>query len=231
MSDCSQVRHVSSFEALAGTPFAGAVNALCWRRALEGDFAEVAARLTSIYGEGITALEEDEIEGLAWSDAGRRAIDVMVNDAQRLQALGLQPELNFINGCYLDATPGPVRTDVCSWHVDSATVPADTWLCTYFGATTEALRGGDAIRRVEVPETRAELLRRFGGAEGEAFEAFLGEHCYDLHYVPLAGAEPIEFGVGHLWRVATLCPGSVVAPCIHRAPESPPGQPRLLLIA
>ena len=222
---------VGSFEAIAHTQFAAGVNALCWRRELQGDFAELVERLNGICGEGITALEQDELESLALSAAGGLALKTMLEDARRLRELGLQPELNFINGCYLDATPGPVRTDVCSWHVDSATVPADTWLCTYFGATTEALCDGDAIRRVDVPETRAELLRMFGGAEGEAFEAFLSENCYDLHYQPLRNATPIVFGLGHLWRVATLCPGSTVPPCIHRAPESPPGQPRLLLIA
>lgn len=220
---------VASFEDLVQTPFAGEVNALCWRRAVEGDFAEVAAKLTD--GEGITSLEEEALLAMEWSEAGRRAVETMIADLRRLQVLGLQPELNHINGCYLDATPGPVRTDVCSWHVDSANAPTDTWLCTYHGATTEVLRTGEARRRVDVPETRAALLRWFGGEEGEAFEAFLSEHCYDLHFEARPGAQPVALGVGELWRVATLCPGQRVAPCIHRAPESPPGAPRLLLIA
>ncbi len=221
---------VTSFEALVETPFAGARNALCWQRSPEGDFAEVAASL-SHRGEGITTLEEEDLLALELNAAGQLAVAAMLKDARRLRALGLQPELNLINGCYLDATPAPVRTDVCSWHVDRATAPMDTWLCTYFGATTELLRNEEAMRRVDVPETRAELLRSFGGVEGPSFEAFLSENCYDLHFVPLPEAKPVVFGVGDLWRVATLCPGSAVAPCIHRAPESPPGQPRLLLIA
>ena len=220
---------VSSFEELVQTPFRGETNALCWRRPLVGDFAEVAAMLAD--GEGITGLDEEELLALELSAEGRLAVAMMVEDARRLRALGLEPELNHINGCYLDATPGPVRTDVCSWHVDSANAPVDTWLCTYHGATTEVLLTTEAQRRVEVPETRAALLRLFGGEEGAAFEAFLSEHCYDLHYAARAGARPVALGVGELWRLATLCPGATVAPCIHRAPESPPGEPRLLLIA
>ena len=50
-------------------------------------------------------------------------------------------------------------------------------------------------------------------------------------FSPLAQARPYSFGVGYLWRIAVDWPGSAVPPCIHRAPETLPGQPpRLVLI-
>jgi hypothetical protein len=85
---------------------------------------------------------------------------------------------------------------------------------------------------VDQPETRAALLKEFGGADGEEFREFLQENCYDLHYVPKASAQPYGFGLGNLWRIATDYPGSPVPPCVHRAPATRPGDPpRLLLIS
>ena len=109
---------------------------------------------------------------------------------------------------------------------------ADTWLCTYHGPASEGLRNEEALRRVDLSETRAELLRHFGGQDDDDFRAWLNENCYDLHYAPVAHAQPYSFGVGHLWRIAVDWPGSPVPPCIHRAPATLPGQPpRLLLIS
>jgi hypothetical protein len=125
-----------------------------------------------------------------------------------------------------------VATDVFSWHVDSAPVEVDTWLCTYHGPSSEALPNEEARRKVDIPETRAELLRMFGGEDDEDFREYLAENCYDLHYAPVAGARPFSFGVGNLWRIATEWPGKIVPPCIHRAPETREGKgPRLLLIS
>ena len=82
-----------------------------------------------------------------------------------------------------------------------------------------------------MPETRALLLKAYGGADDEAFREWLNDHYYDLHYAPWPGAKPYRFGIGHLWRVATLHEGCLVPPCIHRAPDPVPGQMRLLLIS
>ena len=84
---------------------------------------------------------------------------------------------------------------------------------------------------MDIPETRAELLRLHGGADDAAFAEFLRENCYDLHYAPAPGARPYSFGLGNLWRIATDWPGSPVPPCVHRAPAPLPGQSRLLLIS
>ena len=83
-----------------------------------------------------------------------------------------------------------------------------------------------------LPQTRAELLRLYGGPDDARFAAWLAEQCYDLHYAALPHARPYSFGFGNLWRIATKCPGSPVLPCIHRAPATRPGRPpRLLLIS
>ncbi|HUR46218.1 MAG TPA: hypothetical protein VMZ27_10115, partial [Candidatus Saccharimonadales bacterium] len=64
------------------------------------------------------------------------------------------------------------------------------------------------------------------------FREYLKENCYDLHYAPIPTARPFSFGLGNLWRIAVDYPCSPVPPCLHRAPETLPGQPpRLLLIS
>lgn len=232
-SDHSRIKFVKSFEELVTTSFADGVNALCWERELPGDFREVANVLMEAgeVGEGITTLDEGVLERLNVSAAGRTAIEVLLEDQRKLRERDLDPVLDCVNGYLHDASEGPMRTDVCSFHVDSATVEADTYLCTYFGPSSEGLRNEEAIRRVDIPGTRAELLKIFGGADDEEFREFLNENCYDLHYVPAAGARAYSFGVGNLWRIATLYPGSPVPPCVHRAPETVRGQLRLLLIS
>lgn len=226
----SRIRVVNSFHELATTRFAGGVNALCWPRALPGDFGEVVDRLGG--GEGIVTLDEDRLRGLHVSAAGRAAIDLLIEDQRLLRERDLDPVLNCIHGYPRDEAQGPVPTDVFSFHADSATVETDTWLCTYHGPASEGLRNDQARRRVDIPETRVELLRIFGGPDDQTFLEYLNEHCYDLHYAPVPQARPFSFGVGHLWRIAVEYPGSPVPPCIHRAPETHPGQPpRLLLIS
>jgi hypothetical protein len=140
--------------------------------------------------------------------------------------------LNCIYGYPRDDEPGPVATDVFSFHADSAPIESSTFLCTYFGPASEGLRHEEAQRRVDDPATRAALLREFGGEDGDGFRGYLHELCYDLHYAPVANARPFSFGLGHLWRIAVEWPGSPVPPCIHRAPATQPGDPpRLLLIS
>jgi hypothetical protein len=226
----TRIKVVQSFRELATTPFAGGINALCWPRTLSGDFAEVVQHLS--VGEGITTLDEDQLLALPVSADGRAAVDLLLEDQRLLRALDLAPVLDCVNGYLPEGDPGLLRTDVCSFHVDSATVEADTWLCTYYGLTSEGLRNDEAQRRVDLPDTRAKLLEGYGGADDEGFREFLNEHCYDLHYAPLPQAQPFSFGLGNLWRIATEYPGSPVPPCIHRAPDPVPGQsPRLLLIS
>ena len=224
-----RIRVVTSFDELLSTPFANGVNALCWPRVLEGDFAEVVAHLT--VPPGISHLSADELRALPLSATGKAAVEIMIADHERLSEQGLDPVLDCVNGYVQPEEAGPVRTDVCSFHVDSATAEADTWLCTYHGASSEGLLNEEAIARVHLPETRARLLECYGGADDEGFAEWLNDHFYDLHYAPLPGAQPYTFGVGNLWRIATQYPGSPVPPCIHRAPDPVEGQKRLLLIS
>jgi len=228
--DYPRIRRVNNFRELVGARFANGVNALCWERKLEGDFAEVVRLLGP--GEGITTIDEDRLLALPVSAAGGVAIATLLADQRLLRGHNLDPALNCIHGYPRDKTVGPVATDVFSFHADSASVETDTWLCTYLGPSSEGLRNEEARLRVDVPATRGELLRGFGGEDNEDFRAYLTDHCYDLHYEPIAGARPFAFGLGNLWRISVAWPGSRVPPCIHRAPETIPGQPpRLLLIS
>ncbi len=223
------VRRVGSFEELRATPFADGVNALCWERSLPGDYAEVIAKLGR--GAGIVALEDERLRALDLGPAGRLAAEAMLADQTLLREHDLAPSLNCVYDCVRGPDAGIVPTDVTSFHVDSAPVEVDTWLCTYFGACSEGLRPEDALLKVELPEIRAGLLKEYGGADDAGFAEFLHEHSYDSHYAPKPGATPYPFGTFSLWRIATRWPGSPVPPCVHRAPENRPGSPRLLLIS
>jgi len=225
----SRLRQVNSFQALVTTPFADGVNALCWPRGLTGDFAEVVAALGAT--EAIEVLDEARLRALSVSSAGKVAIDVMLADLRLLRENDLDPALNCITGYPPDEDAAVVRTDVFSFHVDRAPIPAATWLCTYHGSPSEGLINEEAHKRVDDPATRAALLREYGGAADAEFEEFLRGLCYDLHYTPRPGAQPYSFGVGHLWRIACEWPDSPVPPCIHRAPNTISGEPRLLLIS
>jgi hypothetical protein len=229
-SGYARIKEVKSFSELASTPFGNGVNALCWPRTLTGNFSEVVEHLG--VSEGITTLDESRLNSLPLSAAGRAAVAVLLEDQRLLRALELDPILNCVHGYPRDENPGPVPTDVFSFHVDSATVETDTWLCTYHGPASEGLRNDEAQRRVDIAETRAELLKLFGGDDNDEFLEYLSENCFDLHYAAVPEARPFSFGVGHLWRIAVDYSGSPVPPCIHRAPETLPGQPpRLLLIS
>jgi hypothetical protein len=221
---------VSSFNELVSTPFAEGVNALCWQRTLAGDFNAVVAHLMA--GGDIETLDESALRGLPLTAAGKLAVDTLVQDLERLRERGLDPVLDCIHRYPRDEDGGPVPTDVYSFHADSATTQTDTYLCSYTVSSSLGLRTADAIACVNNPVTRLALLQSFGGEDGPEFLQFLKDHCYDLHYEAAPGAKPYSFGLGNLWRIAVEYPGSPVPPCIHRAPDTVPGEaPRLLLIS
>jgi hypothetical protein len=224
-----RIRRVRSLEELRTTRFADGVNALCWERTLPGDYAEVIAKLGP--GEGIVALEDERILALGLSPAGKLAAEAMLADQQLLRDHDLAPSLNCVYDCVRAMDAGTVPTDVTSFHVDSAPIEVDTWLCTYHGACSEGLRNEDALLKVEIPEIRAALLNEYGGTDDAGFAEFLHDNSYDSHYAPKPGAKSYPFGTFALWRIATRWPGGPVPPCIHRAPENHPGSPRLLLIS
>jgi hypothetical protein len=225
-----RIQYVQSFDELVGTPFHGEINALCWPRILQGDFAEIAGKLDT--GEGIVTLDDDMLLSLELSPAGIAARQTLLEDQELLRRHGLDPVLDRIGGHLRTPPPGPFSTEVYSFHADSATAEADTYLCTYHGESSEGLPNEQALRKAEDPTLRAALWQWHGGTDEAGFEDFLTEHGYDLHYAPLPGAVPYSFGVGNLWRIALVYPGCPVPPCIHRAPETRPGDvPRLLLLS
>jgi hypothetical protein len=231
--DYHRIKLVHSFEELVNSRFADGVNALCWQRTLAGDFEEVVAQLAAAEdGAGIDAIDEDELARLSLSAAGRVAASVLIEDLRLLREHGLEPSLDCIHGYARDDQAEGIATDVFSFHVDSAPVTADTYLCSYTEAPSEGLRNDEAQRHVDIAATRARLLGLYGKADDADFLDFLNDQCYDLHYAAAAHAQPFSFGLGNLWRIAIVCPGSPVPPCIHRAPATAPGQaPRLLLIS
>lgn len=158
------IKLVPSFSSLLSTPFDHGVNALCWSRSLPGDYAEVVRFLGP--GEGIVALDEERLRGLELSGKGKEAVETMLADLTLLRDAGRDPVLNIIYGYDRDEEGGPVPTDVMSWHVDSAPVEADTWLCTYHGAPSEVLLNDQALRKVDDPKIRAELLELYRHSSG-----------------------------------------------------------------
>jgi len=226
----TRVKVVDSFHELVTTPLSDGVNALCWPRALTGDFDEIVAELGLI--EEITSLDDDDLLALRLSPAGQVARDRLIEDQRLLRDFGLSPSLDCIPAYPRDEESGPVPTDVYSFHADSANVMADTYLCSYTVAASEGVRNEEAQRCVDIPETRTQLRKLYGGADDEGFLVYLNEHFYDLHYVAVPHAQPFSFGMGNLWRIATAWPGCPVPPCVHRAPTTRLGQaPRLLLIS
>lgn len=229
-ADYPRIKLVRSFEELVATPLEGELNALCWPRTLPGNFAEIVGQLG--VDDGIVSVDDAVLEDLSLSDAGQVAREILIQDRELLRACDLLPSLDCIHRSPQDLSGGPVPTDVYSFHADSATVPADTYLCSYTETSSEGLRNDEACRKVDIPEIRAALLKIFGGPDDESFLEFLNENYYDLHYAPLPGAQPFSFGLGNLWRIATEYPDNPVPPCIHRAPATVPGRPpRLLLIS
>lgn len=221
-----QIQYVASFDALVSTPFDEAMNAVCWRRELVGDFAEIVGKVPM--ESNITVVEEETLMALELSEQGQLAREVLLGDMQLLTDHGAAPVLNLIR-CYDrdDAVPF-FPTDVYSWHVDRAPVPTATFLCTYYGAASEILPNAQAKQKILVPEIRAELWQLYGGEE-KGFEDWLSEHFYDLHYQARPDAQPVNLGTGNLWRLAVDCADSRVLPCVHRAPVESDGV-RLLLI-
>jgi hypothetical protein len=223
----NQIHFATNFQDLVSTPFREAMNAICWTRSLTGDFAEIVNKV--VLNENMAVLDEEELHELLLSEQGQLAREMLLNDLKLLRAHGASPILNVIR-CYErdDAYPF-FPTDVYSFHVDRSPVPTDTFLCTYYGESSEILPNSQARQKVLVPEIRDELKKIYHGAD-EGFESFLTEHFFDLHYLAKPMASPVSLGIGHLWRLAIDHPESQVLPCVHRAPEEKNGQKRLLMI-
>jgi len=219
---------VNSFHDLITATYPPGVNAIVWPRQLPGDYAEIANALPA--DEGIIPLEDEDLLRLALSESGRLARAHLLADQTLLRSADLTPVLDIIHPHQRPAPEGAIPTDVHSFHADSATAPADTYICTYTGATSEGLLPGQAIPRIEIPETRAALLAEYGGLDDQDFQDYLEEHYYTYHYLPAPGVTPYTFHRHYLYRIAIAYPGNPTPPCIHRAPLTLPGTPRRLLL-
>lgn len=223
----NQIHLVTNFKDLVSTPFKREINAICWNRKLIGDFSEIVNKVE--FSENMMELDQAELCGLQLSKEGKLAREILLNDLKLLEAHGASPILNLIRYYERDESYPLFPTDVYSFHVDRSPVPTDTFLCTYYGESSEILPNSQAEQKILVPEIRHELEKLYHGEE-EGFESFLSDHFFDLHYQAKADANPISLGLGHLWRLAIDHPESQVPPCIHRAPKEKDGHTRLLLI-
>ncbi len=221
------VKQVASFEELITTDFAYSMNAICWERTLEGDFSEIVNKLTDI--DTTIQIGEEQLTQLLLSPKGQLARKTLLEDFQQLKAIGASPELNVLKDYERDKDYAVFPKDVYSFHVDRSPIPVATFLCTYYGDSSEIVSNTDAVQKILLPEIRSELRKLYKGTE-EGFDAFLIENFYDLHYQTNQNAKIIQLGVGNLWKLAVDHPKMKVAPCIHRAPEERSSQKRLLLI-
>lgn len=225
-SDNNQVGIVASFAELVNTHFQGSTNALCWHRNLDGDFKEIVSKLQ--LKENITEVSANDLLALQLSEKGSTAREIILNDLQLLTDFGASPSLNLLKCYERDDEFGFISTDVYSWHVDRSPVGTDTFLCTYYGAASDIIPNDEVLQKILIPEVREKLKELHDGPESE-FEDFLKENYFDLHYQAKPNAEPVNLGLGHLWRLAVDHPEQKVLPCVHRAPVEK-GEYRLLLI-
>ncbi|MBL7903145.1 MAG: hypothetical protein JNK73_14200 [Bacteroidia bacterium] len=221
------IQLVSSFEELISRPFQAEQNAMGWIRDLQGDFAELVQKFD--LKDDLMNLEPEQLEQLNLSVSGQKARATILEDFIRLKALGSSPNINLIKKYSSDVNSLVFPRDVYSFHVDQSPIPTHTFLCTYYGPSSEVLPNKQAEKKVQVPELRHELQQLYQGADA-GFETFLRDEFYDLHYQAKPNGRSIPLGTGNLWRLAVDHPESRVPPCIHRAPEDVQGQVRLLLI-
>lgn len=226
-SDNTQIKTVSSFSELINSHFQGDMNALCWYRNLVGDFEEVVNKLE--LKENITEVSVENLLALQLSEKGDFARERILTDIQLLTDLGASPCLNLLKSYERDEDLDFISTDVYSYHVDRSPIETDTFLCTYHGPASDILAHDQVEQKILIPEIRDKLKKLYNGPDAE-FETFLSEYFFDLHYQPKPDVNPVNLGVGHLWRLAVDHPTQQVPPCVHRAPAEKDGEYRLLLI-
>lgn len=223
----SLIKTFSTFDELVNNRFQGNTNAFCWQRNLDGDFCEIVNQLS--LEDDITEISADNLLELQLTESGNRAREIILNDIQLLENFGAAPSLNLLKSYERDDEFNFIARDVYSFHVDRSPIAADTFLCTYFGASSDILPNNQAIQKIKIPEILEELKAMHDG-HTEPFETFVEENFFDLHYDAKPGATPINLGNGNLWRLAVDHPFQEVLACIHRAPQEKNGEYRLLLI-
>lgn len=226
-SQSSQTIVVSNFSDLMTTSFSGIRNTICWQRNLAGDFEEIVNKIK--FDENMSEVSAEDLISLQLSKEGDIARSIILEDLRLLNDAGASPSLNLIKKYDRDEDFNFISTDVYSFHVDRSPFATSTFLCTYFGPSSDILPNDQALQKVLIPEIREKLKELHNGSNTE-FDSFLEEFYFDLHYEPLANAQPISLEKGNLWRLSVDHPGQDVPPCIHRAPTETDGEYRLLLI-
>lgn len=227
VSESAQIKKVSTFSELETANFQGENNAICWDRNLDGNFEEIVSKLE--LKENITEVSIEDLLELKLSKKGSVARGIILSDLSLLTDFGALPSLNLIKNYERDTEIEFISRDVYSYHVDHSPIATSTFLCTYFGASGDILANNEAEQKILIPEIRKKLEDLYEGRE-EDFENFLQENYFDLHYLPKPKANPVNLGVGNLWRLSVDHPEQQVLPCIHRAPLENAGEYRLLLI-
>ncbi|ANF83333.1 DUF1826 domain-containing protein (plasmid) [Acinetobacter sp. NCu2D-2] len=222
-----QIISAPTFEDLIHIKFTDTKNAACWQRNLSGDFSEIIEKFK--FEENLIDISIEELMQLDLTNAGKQARQTIIDDINKLSKLGYLPQLNIIKYYERDEELDFISTDVYSYHVDRSPIATDTFLCTYFGAASDILPNDQVQQKILIPEIRDKLKALYRGPESE-FEFFLQEYFFDLHYQALPHAEPINLGIGNMWKLAVDHPDQTVPPCVHRAPLENPNEPRLLLI-
>lgn len=222
-----QTTSVSSFKELIHTPFSGEMNAIGWKRALNGDFNEIVNKIE--LNEHLQTVSLEELCHLKLTKQGELARDVILEDFSALKKHGADPVLNMIKNYERDVELPFFPVDVYSFHVDRSPVPTDTFLCTYFGASSEIIPNSCAEQKILVPEIREELKKHWNNSDND-FDAFLTEYYFDLHYQAKSEDDIKKLGNGNLWRLTTDHPNNPALPCIHRAPQEKKDEPRLMII-
>lgn len=226
-SQNNQIKVIDTFDALINSEFKDDLNAICWNRNLTGNFKEIVEKLQ--LKENITEVSPKDLLALQLSEEGQFARKIILEDLQLLTDFGSSPSLNLLKCYERDEEFDFISTDVYSYHVDRSPIATDTFLCTYYGASSDILPNDQVVQKILIPEIREKLKALHDGPESE-FETFLEDCFFDLHYQPKPNAQPINLGLGHLWRLAVDHPQQKVLPCVHRAPIENKDEYRLLLI-
>ena len=125
-SDNSQIVLVATFSELVHTDFKGEMNALCWHRNLEGDFAAIVNQLQ--LKENVTEVSPKDLLALQLSEKGSSAREIILKDMQLLTDFGASPSLNLLKCYERDVEFDFITTDVYSYHVDRSPIAADNFL-------------------------------------------------------------------------------------------------------